>query len=403
MHAPTMKVASGDPEPHMPNTAEIDPPRIVIDKSRRVRKRRDDLVPLLEHLAYNLRWSWNSAARELFQSLAPEPWSRTHNPLAVLKSAANDPDRLAEHAESILEQHGALEQYLTGTPRLKGVPRIAYFCAEFAIAESLPIYSGGLGVLAGDHLKAASDLGLPLVAVGLLYRFGYFRQVIDETGYQHEAYDRLDTDSVAVRPVVNAQGAPVVIEVPFPGRAVLARVWLAQVGRIPLYLLDTDLPRNREDDRWITGHLYGGNTDTRLRQEIVLGIGGARLIEALRVLGLEVAPEVYHLNEGHSAFVAVERSAERMRTTSTTDFFTTHAEIAESVAFTTHTPVAAGHDAFPPEMIEAYLAEYRQQLGLTHAQFMSLGRRRSDDSQEAFSMTVLALRSAHARNAVSQL
>ena len=201
----SVRVASGDPEPYMPKTADIDEPRIVADGALRVRKRRDDLVPLLEQLAYNLRWSWNPAALELFQSLAPEPWSRTHNPIAVLKPAANDSDRLAEHAESILEQHGDLEQYLNGSPGIPNTPRIAYFCAEFAITESLPIYSGGLGVLAGDHLKAASDLGLPLVAVGLLYRYGYFRQVIDETGYQHEAYDRLDTDAVAVRPGVEGQ------------------------------------------------------------------------------------------------------------------------------------------------------------------------------------------------------
>src|SRR5579859_1528153 len=160
----------------MTNTAEIDQPRTVGDEPPRVRRRTDNLVPLLEQLAYNMRWSWNPAARELFQSLAPEPWGRTHNPVAVLRSAANDADRLAEHAESILEQHGDLEQYLHGNSGIPGVPRIAYFCAEFAIAESLPIYSGGLGVLAGDHLKAASDLGLPLVAVGLLYRYGYFRR-----------------------------------------------------------------------------------------------------------------------------------------------------------------------------------------------------------------------------------
>src|SRR4030088_2289228 len=269
-----VRVASGDPEPHMPKTAEIVQPRVASQGAQRVRKRRDNLVPLLEQLAYNLRWSWDPKTRDLFQSLAPEPWARTHNPIAVLKSAANDPDRLAEHAESILERHSNLDQYLNRAPYVKDVPRIAYFCAEFAIAESLPIYSGGLGVLAGDHLKAASDLGLPLVAVGLLYRYGYFRQVIDESGYQHEAYDRLDTDSVAVRPVLDPQGAPVVIEVPFPARSVFARVWVAQVGRVPLYLLDTDLAENREDDRWITGHLYGGDQDTRIRQEIVLGIGG---------------------------------------------------------------------------------------------------------------------------------
>src|ERR1700716_3969620 len=183
-----VRVASGDPEPHMPKTIEVVQPRIVTDGSLRVRKRRDNLVPLLEQLAYNLRWSWDPKPLDLFQSLAPEPWARTHNPIAVLKSAANDPDRLAEHAESILERHGDLDQYLNRAPHVKDVPRIAYFCAEFAIAESLPIYSGGLGVLAGAHLKPAINLALPLIAVGLLYRYGYFRQLIDDTGYQHEAY-----------------------------------------------------------------------------------------------------------------------------------------------------------------------------------------------------------------------
>jgi len=231
---------------------------MVTEDLPRVRKKRDDLILLLEALAYNLRWSWHPATLDLFQRLAPEPWARTHNPILAMKAVSTDPDRLAEHAESILEQHGDLEQYLNRPPHVQDVPRIAYFCAEFAITETLPIYSGGLGVLAGDHLKAASDLGLPLVAVGLLYRYGYFRQVIDDTGYQREAYDRLDTDAVAVRPVLDAQGAPVLVDVPFPGRTVYARVWVAKVGRVPLYLLDTDLAENREDDRWITGHLYGG-------------------------------------------------------------------------------------------------------------------------------------------------
>src|SRR3982075_18599 len=351
MHAPRMKVASGDPEPHMPNTAEVVRPRIVSNSSLRVRKRRNDLVPLLEQLAYNLRWSWNSAARDLSEAVAPEPWGRTHNPIVAMKAAANDPDRLAEHAESILEQHGDLEQYLTGIPHVEGVPRIAYFCAEFAIAESLPIYSGGLGVLAGDHLKAASDLGLPLVAGGLLYRYGYFRQVIDENGYQHEAYDRLDTDAVAVRPVLNPQGAPVVIEVPFPGRSVLARVWVARVGRIPLYLLDTDLAENREDDRWITGHLYGGDQDTRIRQEIVLGIGGLRALRA--ILPSDAQPEVLHMNEGHSAFLSLELARERLASGAAQNFDEAALQVAPHLAFTTHTPVAAGHDAFPSGLIEA--------------------------------------------------
>ncbi|MCA1644353.1 MAG: alpha-glucan family phosphorylase [Chloroflexi bacterium] len=385
----------------MPNTAECAEPSIVAPGALRERKRRDDLVPLLGQLAYNFRWSWHPAVRELFQALAPEPWGRTHNPIAVLKSAASDPDRLAEHAESILEQHGDLEQYLHGAPLLAGVPRIAYFCAEFAIAESLPIYSGGLGVLAGDHLKAASDLRLPIVAVGLLYRYGYFRQVIDETGYQHEAYDRLDPDALGVRPVLYPQGAPVVIEVPFPGRSVLARVWVAQVGRVPLYLLDTDLADNREDDRWITGHLYGGDQDTRIRQEIVLGIGGLRALRA--ILPADAQPDVMHMNEGHSAFLSLELARERLASGAASSFDEAALQNAPHLAFTTHTPVPAGHDAFPSDMVEAYFNGYRQQLGLTHEELMQRGRRELGATWERFSMTVLALRSASRRNGVSQL
>jgi starch phosphorylase len=396
-----VRVASGDCEPHMPKTAEIVEPLQSSDSAGRVRKPRHDLVPLLEQLAYNLRWSWDPATRHLFEALAPEQWGRTHNPVAVLKSAAIDPDRLAEHAESILDRHGDLDQYLRDDSRMSGVPRIGYFSAEFAIAESLPIYSGGLGVLAGDHLKAASDLGLPLVAVGLLYRWGYFRQVIDDTGYQREVYDWLDTDAVAVRPVQNAQGGPVVIEVPFPGRTVLARVWVAQVGRVPLYLLDTDLPENREDDRWITGHLYGGDQDTRIRQEIVLGIGGLRALRA--VLPPDAQPEVMHMNEGHSAFLSLELARERLAAGAASNFDEAALQVAPHLAFTTHTPVAAGHDAFPSDLVEAYFNGYRQLLGLTHEEFMRRGHRDPDVGWERFSMTVLALRSAARRNGVSQL
>jgi starch phosphorylase len=396
-----VRVASGDREPHMLKTAQITEPRNLSKTAGRVRTRRNDLVPLLEQLAYNMRWSWDPATRDLFQALAPEPWGRTHNPIAVLKSAVNDPDRLAEHAESIVERHGDLDQYLSHEPSLDGVPRIGYFCAEFAIAESLPIYSGGLGVLAGDHLKAASDLRLPLVAVGLLYRWGYFRQVIDDTGYQREAYDRLDTDAVAVRPVLDAQGAPVVIDVPFPGRTVFAQVWVAQVGRIPLYLLDTDLADNRQDDRWITGHLYGGDQDTRIRQEIVLGIGGLRALRA--ILPSDAQPEVLHMNEGHSAFLSLELARELLASGAARDFDEAALQVAPHLAFTTHTPVAAGHDAFPSDLVEAYFNGYRQLLGLTHEEFMRRGHRDPEMTWERFSMTVLALRSAARRNGVSQL
>jgi glycogen phosphorylase len=391
----------GDGEPYMLKPVELCEPRILSNGALRARKRRDDLAPVIEQLVYNLRWSWNPSTVDLFRALAPEPWVRTHNPVAVLKAAAADPDVLAEHAGRIREQRDDLEQYLSAEPRLGGVPRIAYFCAEFAIAESLPIYAGGLGVLAGDHLKAASDLGLPLVAVGLLYRYGYFRQVIDETGYQREAYDRLDTDATPIRPVLNAEGAPILVEVPFPERRVFARVWVAQVGRVPLYLLDTDLAENREDDRWITGHLYGGDQDTRIRQEIVLGIGGLRALRA--VVPADAQPEVFHMNEGHAAFVSLELGRERLASAQADNFDDALLQVAPHVAFTTHTPVAAGHDAFPSDLMQAYFNGYRQQLGLSHEEFMRYGRRDSDMQWERFSMTVLALRSAARRNGVSQL
>jgi starch phosphorylase len=365
----------------------------------RTRKRRDDLRLLLEDLAYNLRWSWDPATAALFRALSPEPWARTHNPVPVLRSV--DENVLAEHAESIIERRADLEQYLNRPPNLDGVPRIAYFSAEFAITEALPIYSGGLGVLAGDHLKAASDLGLPLAGVGLLYRFGYFRQVIDETGYQREAYDRLDTDNAPLTQVLDANGQPVTVEVPFPGRSVRVRVWRAQVGRVPLYLLDTDLPDNREDDRWITGHLYGGDQDTRIRQEIVLGIGGLRALRA--ILPADAQPEVFHMNEGHAGFVALELARERLASSQAHDFDEAALQVAPHLAFTTHTPVAAGHDAFPGDLMKAYFDGYIQQLGLTHDEFMKRGRRDEDAVWERFSMTVLALRSAARRNGVSQL
>jgi starch phosphorylase len=356
----------------------------------------------LSRLTYNLRWAWHEPTADLFRDLAPEVWSATHNPVAVMRAVAQT-ELPGAHASRIIELDLDLKNYLLRVPRDALSPRVAYFSAEYALAECLPIYSGGLGILAGDHLKAASDLGVPLVGVGLLYRFGYFRQTIDTNGWQQEAYDRLVPEDLPLRPVFASEGTPLEIGIPLGNRLVRARAWLAQVGRVPLYLLDTDIPANREDDRWITGHLYGGDSDTRLRQEIVLGIGGARVLGALRVLGLEPAVEGCHLNEGHAAFVALERTAQRMRQTDEPDFFVAHQQAGQSLAFTTHTPVAAGHDAFHPGLMEAYLGAYREELGLSRERFLSLGQRDAGDPNQPFSMTVLALRSAQARNGVSQL
>ncbi|MDQ3809319.1 MAG: alpha-glucan family phosphorylase [Chloroflexota bacterium] len=383
----------------MPNLADASAPTMTSNGTARPAPGRDDLRAALKRLVYNLRWSWDPATVELFRALAPKPWAQSHNPVAVLGAATAEV--LAQHADDIVARGQDLEQYLARSPAMGGVPRVAYFSAEFAIAEALPIYSGGLGVLAGDHLKAASDLGLPLVGVGLLYRYGYFRQVIDETGYQHEAYDRLDTDAAPLLPVLDGSGTPVLVDVPFPGRTVRARVWRAQVGRVPLFLLDTDLPQNREDDRWITGHLYGGDQDTRIRQEIVLGIGGLRALRA--ILPPDAQPQVYHMNEGHAAFLGLELARERLARGQASTYDEAALQVASQLAFTTHTPVAAGHDAFPSDMVEAYFDGYRQQLGLSHEEFMRRGRHDQDSHLERFSMTLLALRSAARRNGVSRL
>jgi starch phosphorylase len=394
-------LAAGDPESGMSDPAATRRANGSLDTLDVVDDDIADLRRTLARLAYNLRFSWDPPTRALFAALAPDVWADTHNPVAVLQSVAANVDLLRAKAGAIQSQAAALDTYLSAPSQIDGTPRIAYFCAEFAIDETLPIYSGGLGVLAGDHLKAASDLGLPLVAVGLLYRFGYFRQTIDEGGYQREAYDRLEPESVALRQVRDAQGQPVRVDVPFPSRVVRAQVWLAQVGRVPLYLLDTDLAENREDDRWITGHLYGGDQDTRIRQEIVLGIGGLRALRA--VLGADAQPQVLHMNEGHSAFLSLELAREQLAAGRASTFDEAALQVAPQLAFTTHTPVAAGHDAFPADLVEAYFDGYRQELGLTPEEFMQRGRREQDAAWERFSMTVLALRSATRRNGVSQL
>ena len=359
------------------------------------------MTETLGELAYNLRWSWHPATVELFGALASSVWAATHNPIAVVRDVAGDPRRFEAHAPQLLALKADLAQYLARPSQVPGAPRIAYFSAEFAIADCLPIYSGGLGVLAGDHLKAASDLGLPLVGVGLLYRYGYFRQAVDDAGYQGENYDYLQPRDVPLRPLLNEDRQPIVVATPFPGRNVLARIWCAQVGRVPLYLLDTDLPENREDDRWITGHLYGGDQDTRLRQELVLGIGGVRTLRM--VLPPDQQPTLLHMNEGHSAFAALELARERLVAGLANSFDEALLQVAPRLAFTTHTPVPAGHDVFPSELVEAYLAGFRPMLGLNHQQLMRLGRANPTDDAEGFSMTALALRSAARRNGVSQL
>ena len=367
----------------------------------------------LRTAAYNLRWAWNHHAIELFQRLDPELWHSTHhNPVlmlgtisqAKLQAAAQDEDFLA-HLEQVLESN---DRYMNAAQEkstwfqqnhadLDGSVKVGYFSMEFGISECLPIYSGGLGILAGDHLKSASDLDMPLVAVGLLYQQGYFRQSLNAEGWQQERYPDNDFYNIPLSMELDSNGHPLTIGVEFPGRTVYAQVWRVQVGRIPLYLMDTNIPQNNPADQNITDQLYGGDTEMRLRQELILGIGGLRALTALGI-----TPTVCHMNEGHSAFMALERTRMLMQ-----DKGLSYREAQELVAagnlFTTHTPVPAGFDVFNSELLKTYFSNYVTQLGLTFDEFLGLGRVNKTDSAEQFNMAVLALRHAHSCNGVSAL
>ena len=362
----------------------------------------------LAEVAYNLYWTWQGDALDLFRRLDQDLWEQSyHNPVAMLGSIHQE--RLAEVAadEGFLAHlhrvHDALQQYLTRpswwsrTYGQADQPLLAYFCAEFGIAESLPIYSGGLGVLAGDHLKSASELGLPLVGVGLLYQQGYFRQRLNADGWQLELFPRNDFHNMPVELVRNPDGTAVTIQMDLPARAIRAQVWKVLVGRTTLYLLDTNVPENSPEDRHITAQLYGGDQEMRIRQEIVLGIGGVR---ALKALG--ISPRVFHMNDGHSAFLGLERIRMLMAEQGVS-FDEAREVISASNVFTTHTPVPAGNDAFEPWLIDKYFANYWGQLGLGRDHFLSLGRQEAGNRDEPMSLTVLALRLSTSRNGVSQL
>lgn len=359
------------------------------------------LADLLRDLATNLRWAWHAPTRDFFRSLDPELWEAVgHNPVALLRridtgrlEAADVADRARTLREDLAAYRDADDVWYTG-PRDER-PLVAYFSAEFGLTESLRIYSGGLGVLAGDHLKSASDLGIPLVAVGLLYREGYFRQEIDGDGRQTESFPAADFDDLPVHTVTRDDGAPLLVKLPFPGRRVAVRLWRADVGRVPLFLLDADIPENTDADRRLTARLYGGDQETRIAQEILLGMGGYR---ALQALGLD--PETYHMNEGHSAFLALDLVRELMQADDL-DFDTAAARARERCVFTTHTPVQAGHDRFSRALMARYLTGTAHALGLDLDALMELGREKPGTGP--FTMTILALRLARATNGVSAL
>jgi starch phosphorylase len=363
----------------------------------------------LRDLALNLWWSWNHEAIELFHRLDRDLWESTgHNPVLMLGTIRQERlEQMAEddgfmaHVERVCRE---FDRYMQsqGTWYAKNHDgredhRIAYFSAEFGLTESLRIYAGGLGILAGDHLKSASDLGLPFIAVGLLYQEGYFRQYLNPDGWQQENYPKNDFYNLPLVPERQPSGEPLLIEVEYPGREVKAQVWRAQVGRVPLYLLDTNIKDNQPGDRDITDQLYGGDAEVRIQQEIMLGIGGIRALEAL---GLR--PTVCHLNEGHSAFLALERIWQLMQEDQLTFAEAREAATAGHV-FTTHTPVPAGIDRFHPDLVSHYFGHYYSRLGLSKEEFLGLGRVYPHDSKGQFSMAVLAMRLANRINGVSQL
>jgi len=363
----------------------------------------------LRPLAYNLRWAWDHDTIELFRRLDSDLWESTgHNPVlmlgaveqAHLEAAARDESFLAhlERATGNLNSYLAAEStWYRRTYSPENGLLVAYFSAEFGLTECLSVFAGGLGVLAGDHLKSASDLGVPLVGVGLLYQQGYFRQYLNAAGWQQESYEDNDFQNLPLSREQRPDGSPLTIDVTYDGRSVLAQVWRVRVGRVSLFLLDTNLPANRPDDRVITRQLYGGDKEMRLKQEILLGIGGYR---ALQALGLD--PTVCHMNEGHSAFLGLEWVRTLMQKHGLS-FSEARAVASGGLVFTGHTPVAAGHDYFPPALIDRYLSAYMQKLSLTRAEFLGLGRQNPDNPDEEFCMTVLALRMASSSNGVSKL
>ncbi len=365
------------------------------------------LEPLLT-IANNLWWAWHPEAVDLFVRLDRNLWhSFNHNPVRMLgncpqetlEAAARDEGYLTTMRRVVdnLQRHMERTPWHTTLPESTHDLSIAYFCAEFGLTECLPIYSGGLGCLAGDHLKSAAELGLPLVGVGLLYRHGYFQQYLNADGWQQEYYPDLDFSNLPIRRVRDDDGRQIRVSIHMPGGEVFICVWKVRVGRVDLYLLDTNVPENDQADRAITSQLYGGDMEMRIRQEIVLGIGGIRALTACGI-----TPTVFHMNEGHSAFLSLER-IRTLIDTHGMSFDQARQYCAAGNIFTTHTPVPAGIDRFPPDIVERYFSHYHPALQLDMEGLLALGRENVYDKSEFFSMAVLAIRTADWANGVSQL
>jgi starch phosphorylase len=362
----------------------------------------------LNRLARNLWWSWDQDAQEVFQELFPRGWQNLyHNAVAILHEVSDYELRvrlqepgLAERVRKVLEHFDA---YLTEkdtwgaqhAPQLKANP-VAYFSAEFAFHETLPIAAGGLGALAGDHAKSASDLGLGFVGISLFYREGYFQQSVNHDNWQQESYTLLNPRNLPLEPVLDAKGEPLVCSVRLAGSTVRFHAWRVNVGRVPVYLLDANRPENEPHHRDLTNRVYGGDSTTRVLQEILLGVGGVRL---LRALGVQ--PSTFHMNEGHAAFLTLELVREKLAAGKAFD--EALAATRSECLFTTHTPVEAGHDRFSSDLMAYAGQKFLASLKVTHEELMNLGRVRANDTSEPFCMTVLALKLSRAANGVSEL
>jgi starch phosphorylase len=366
-----------------------------------------EILQFLNTLSWNFFWSWKPEGTNLFRDIDPQLWDHCEqNPRLFLKKVSElrlwQKAMNADYVDRVHNFSKDFESYISVAPKnfknISSENPVSYFCAEYGVHNSLPIYSGGLGILAGDHLKSASDMNVPLVAIGLFYRYGYFRQKINHEGLQEEVYLDSFENELALKPVWDKNSNRILISIHIRGREVFAQAWLAQVGRISLYLLDTNVEQNTEIDRLITGHLYGGDTQTRIVQEKILGIGGVRL---LRKLGVE--PSVYHLNEGHSAFLTLELAREYLDANENSSFDDAVNFVKKKCVFTTHTPVSAGNDTFSPDAIEGcFDKNFISALKISKEELFALGRINPVDSTEWFGMTPLALRLTRSANGVSE-
>ena len=366
-------------------------------------------ISKLSEIANNLWWSWNTEYLRLFKKIDKDLWeSIGKNPVKFLKLVSQEKLEKVSKDQKFLEEYNVIannyENYINSknTWFSKNYPKnennlIAYFSAEYGLDETIPIYSGGLGILSGDHLKSASDLGLPFVAVGLLYKNGYFNQKIDGYGTQKTEYTNIDLDNLPILPVKDENGEDLIIDVDFPDRKLYLKIWKIVVGRISLFLMDSDIDKNIAEDRVVTLRLYGGDQEMRIRQEIVLGMAGIKL---LKRLGLN--PSVYHMNEGHSAFLTLEVIKDAMEEKQVS-FEVAKSMCSAKTVFTTHTPVPAGNDIFPIELMDKYFSNFWPKLGISREDFLRLGMKNSQGIEQGFNMGMLALRIAGKKNGVSKL